>query len=101
MVNLRDGLHYETSVIVVDKISYSIHGVEPRTVGVLILQNEIHISLCNPPVLFIAKNLRRTREEEGAIRCSIDYPADVKRRVGRTAGTFRRSEILNISSGMS
>src|SRR5438552_4061779 len=100
-MDLGQCFHHEASVEMINKISYSIHGIKPRTVGVLILQNEIQISFCSPPVFFVAKNLGRTGEQEGAISCSVNYPACVKRRVGRTAGLFGCPEILDVSGRMS
>ena len=100
-MNLGDGFHHETGVIVVDKISYSIHGVKPRTVRVLILQDEIQISFCDFPVVFDCKELGGARQQEGAISGSVNNSAFIERSVGTTAGRFRRSEILDISGGVS
>jgi hypothetical protein len=88
-------------MIVVDKVSYSIHCVEPRAVWVLALQHEIQISFGDFPIVFVGKKLGGARQQKGAIGGSINDPAFIERRVGTTAGTFRRSEILNISSGLS
>ena len=54
-VNLRQGFHDKAGMIVVDKIAYSIHGVIPRAVRVLLLQDEIQISFCYLPVIIVQK----------------------------------------------
>ena len=85
----------------VDKVPYSIHRVKPRTVRVLAFQDEIQISFCDFPVVFGGQELRGARQQESAIGGSINNSAFIKRRVGRTAGLFRRLEILDVSGGVS
>ena len=87
-MNLRQRFHHKTGMIVIDKISYSIDSVKPRAVWVLILQNEIQISLCYLPVIFVAKNLGGAGEQKGTISGSIHNSALIERRVGTTTRFF-------------
>ena len=100
-MDLGQRFHHETGVEMIDKIAHSIHGVKPRAVRVLILQNEIQISFCDPPVVFVAKNLGGAGQQEGAISGGVNDPAFIERSIGTTARRFRRPEILDISRGMS
>src|SRR5205823_6739052 len=100
-MNLGQRLHDETGVVVVDKIAHSIHRVIPRTVLILILQNKIQISLGNSPVIVIREHAVSASQEKGTISGGVDNSALTEWAVGTTAGSFRRSEILNISTHMS
>src|SRR5213595_3290975 len=88
-------------MIVIDKIPYPVDGVKPRAVRILVLQDEIQISFCDSPVVFIRKNLGGARQQEGAISRSINNATLVERSVGTTTGLFRCPEILDINGGVS
>src|SRR5437870_551100 len=84
----------------INEVTHAIDSIKPGAVRILILQNEIQVSFCNPPVVFVAKNLGRAGQQEGAISGSVnDFPL-IKRSVGTTARCFRCPEILNINSGV-
>src|SRR4029077_3198004 len=84
----------------INEVTHTINSIKPGAVRVLILQNEIQISFCDPPVVFVAKKLRGAGQQEGAISGRVnDFPL-IKRSVGTTARPFRRLEILDIGRRM-
>ena len=56
-VDLGQCFHHETCVEMIDEIAHTIDGIKPGAVRILILQNEIQISFCDSPVIFVPKNL--------------------------------------------
>ena len=99
-VNLGQCLHHETGVEMINEIAHTIHGIKPGAVRILILQNKIQISFCDPPVVFVAKNLGGAGQQEGAISGGVDDSSLIERSVGTTARLFRRPEILDIGCGV-
>src|SRR4030095_13898430 len=87
-------------MIVVDKISYSIDSVKPRTIRILVLQDEIQISFCDFPVIVVAKNLGGAGEQKGTISGSVNNSTFTERSIGTTAGRFRCFEILDVETSM-
>ena len=57
-MDLGQGLHDETGVVVINKVAHAIDGIKPGAVRVLILEDEIQISFRDLPVVFVGKNLR-------------------------------------------
>src|SRR4030095_16382950 len=84
----------------VDKVTHTIDCIKPGAIRILILQNEIQISFRDPPVVFVAKNLGSAGQKKGTITGGVNDSALVKRSVGTTARTLRRSEIFNIGCGV-
>ena len=84
----------------IDEVAHAIDGIKPGAVRILILQNEIQISFCDPPVVFVAKNLGGAGQQEGAISGGVNDSSLIGRSVGTTARRFRRPEILDIGRGV-
>ncbi len=82
------------------KISHSIHSVKPRAVGILILQDEIQISFCDFPEVFIAKYLGGTGQQEGAISGGVNDSSFIERSIGATASRFGSAKVLDIGRGV-
>src|SRR5215469_14588927 len=100
IVNLRQRLHDETGVIMVNKITNPIYCVKPGAVGVLAFQNEIQISLGYVPVFVVRKKLRSTRQEKCPVGGGVDHSPFVKWSVGAIAGRFRCFKVLDVMHRM-
>ena len=71
-VNLGQRFHDEARVKMINEIAHPIDGIIPGAVGILILQDEIQVSFCDSPVIFIRKNLRGARQQKSAISGSVN-----------------------------
>ena len=58
-VDLGQRFHNEAGVVMVNKITDFIHSIIPGTIGVLIIEDKVHVALRSHPVLFLVENLRR------------------------------------------
>jgi len=84
----------------IDEVAHAIDGIKPGAVRILILQNEIQISFCDPQIVFVAKDLGGAGQQEGAISSGINDSSLIGRSIGTTTRRFRRSEILDIGRGV-
>src|SRR5205823_11718914 len=84
----------------INEISHSIHRVGPGTVRILILQNEVQISLGDLPVIVPGKNLGSARQQESPVSGRIDHSSFIIRSVGTTAGPVRYLEIFDVDCGV-
>src|SRR4029453_3939914 len=95
-MDLGQCFHYETCMEMINKVAHAIDGIKPGAVWILILQNEIQVSFCDPPVVFLAKKLRGAGQQEGAVSGGVKDSSFIKRSVGTTARRFRGPEIFDI-----
>ena len=99
-MDLGQCFHHETRVEMINKVAHTIDSIKPGAVRILILQNEIQISFCDSPVVFVGKNFRGAGQQKGAVSGGINDSSLIRRSVGTTARRFRRPEILDISCGV-
>ena len=71
-VDLGQCFHHETCMEMINEVTHTIDGIKPGAVRILILQNEIQISFCNSPVIFVGKNLGSAGQQEGAISGGVN-----------------------------
>src|SRR4029453_3043762 len=89
-------LHHETGMVMVDKVAHTVHGVKPGAVGVLILQNEVQISLRHPQVILVSKDLRGAGQQEGSVSGGIDNSSLTEWSIRATARRLRGFEFFNV-----
>ena len=57
-VDLRQRLHHEAGVKVVDEVAHAIHRVGPGAIGVLRFQHEVQVAFRDCPVVLAAEHAR-------------------------------------------
>src|SRR5438105_11163020 len=76
-------------MVMIDKITYLINGIIPGSIGILIFQNEIQVSLGHLPIAFVRKDLGGARQQERTVRRGV-YDAALTKRSVRTRTRGRR-----------
>src|SRR5262249_18277114 len=99
-MHLGQRLHDKTGVVMIDKVAHAIHGIEPRTIWVLVFQDKIQIPLRDFAIRGVAEQLRSAGEKECPISSSIDYSSLSIGRIGTTGRLGRGCEVFDIVCSM-
>ena len=62
----------------IDEIAHPIDRVKPRTIGILVLENETQVAVRDRPIIVIGEDARSAGEQKRAIRGGVDHSAFIK-----------------------
>ena len=99
-VDLCQRFHDEASVIMIDKVTDSVHSIIPGTIGVLIIENKVQVPFRGKPVLLLVKNLRGACEQKRSISRGVNNTSFIEGCIRTTAGVFPNRKVFDVKRSM-